>query len=163
MITAARNKLAISGNGTGVSVISTLGQPSYITLNNFNNVSLVTGVYNNYSLRTVGISRSGNVIYVNLKVASNGASYTQRSIDAGVTWTTIESPGLRKFSDIGVSADGKVVAMCEVNGDVFISEDYGVTFTAQGLGTKTWEAINVQPDGSRIIASITYGYLWIYD
>ena len=159
----AFTKLTIGRNGFAIVVDTTLGQPSYKTSNNFITNSVLTGVYNNYAVRTAGISRSGNVAYINLKGPSNQASYVQRSFDNGVTWETMYGLGTRKFADIGVSEDGKIVVLVETLGDVFISEDYGSTFTAQGFSATVWESVFVEPNGSKIIASITNGYLWIYD
>jgi hypothetical protein len=52
----------------------------------------------------------------------------QISYDYGATWTTTNAPA-KNWGDITISPDGKRMTACEYRGSIYMSSDFGQTWT----------------------------------
>jgi len=129
--------------------------------------------YNNFRGRyhAVAMSHDGSVMY------STTHYRVWKSVDYGVTWAVSNGTG-ENYGHISCSANGKYVLICpyQVAGDVsnnlYVSSDYGVTFTAKGNVNSYYQgAISAcgrymfAGDGGRYSGPMTFrkGFLYASD
>src|SRR5262249_7888802 len=82
---------------------------------------------------------------------------------AGYTWTSRTTPGLKSWTSIASSADGKKLAAVERNSDtVWTSSDAGATWTSHSSGSLGFEYITSSADGTHLVAmeETNPGDLW---
>lgn len=85
---------------------------------------------------------------------TGGSKGLRKSTDFGASWNTL-------ISDIGISrvsmsSSGAVILASGTNGMLYLSTDYGSSFTPQEkvyLSSSNWTGVEVSKDGTKLIAS----------
>jgi len=80
----------------------------------------------------------------------SGSEKCRLSADYGATWFRVGSAGV--FYDVCMSATGKYMFSLSQFQDGYISSDYGTTWTAAGIGTRSWYKCCMSANGQYIIA-----------
>ncbi|HPX52565.1 MAG TPA: sialidase family protein [Candidatus Paceibacterota bacterium] len=98
-------------------------------------------------------------------------NYIYTSVDGGKTWATSTSAGEKWWSSVTSSADGTKLAATgnyrdwDISEDfnyVYTSEDSGVTWaTSTSAGNRDWSSITYSSDGTKLIAAVDGGYIYI--
>jgi photosystem II stability/assembly factor-like uncharacterized protein len=94
-----------------------------------------------------------------LAITTDGG-YIYTSTDAGVSWQTRESAGVRNWLAIDSSSDGtQLIAAAGQNTDfVFVSTDSGATWAPQvQLGRGAWKDVAMSDDGAVMLATSSEG------
>lgn len=87
------------------------------------------------------------------RMVAAGAASLYISTDFGQTWIDRGPPGGSWYA-LAMSTDGRVIVAGEQNGNLWVSEDYGATFTIREMGAERfWRAAACSADCGRIIAS----------
>lgn len=95
------------------------------------------------------VAVNGSYLYYRIDIRTPTYSWQLRDVDSNQNWQAIAS-----------SSNGQIIAAVGTNGDIFISNDAGITWrngTATGVasGGKSWTSIAMTPDASTI-ATATY-------
>lgn len=87
----------------------------------------------------------------------------------GMAWRQLTGAGSRNWRGLAISANGQYMAGVVIGGYVYISSDYGATWT-QKLTSNNWRGVSMSDDGAVIIAisynsyssikSTNYGATW---
>ena len=85
--------------------------------------------------------------------------YIYKSIDSGITWSSLPSSGAHLWTSITSSADGTKLAASVSNGQIYISTDSGTTWTPQGP-SGIWASVSSSADGTKLAAAISGGYVY---
>lgn len=115
---------------------------------------------------------SGEYITMNTWDGSFGRTYV--SNDTGATWTEITYTGAGTagwdLGGVAISGSGQYQFICDGNGDIWVSNDYGVTWTLNGTFSPSYEVASISSDGrvmafgltstSDIVLSTNYGVTW---
>ena len=155
---------APKSNWTGVASDSTGKLLAAVGLNICIYTSIDSG--NNWepsisdALQWVAVASNSKGTYY-AAVARNSYIYT--SADSGFYWTRcskacfpsgINGGGVMDWTDISSSSTGQYLAATVNNGQVFLSEDFGVEFfVSQQSAITTWVAIELNGDGDFIFAA----------
>ena len=86
-------------------------------------------------------------------VAGNGSALPVYSLDSGKSWTTspywaIPTSGA---TDVASSADGRKVVVVSYDNKMFLSTDYGATWTEKSM-LGNWLAVSSSSDGTKLVA-----------
>ena len=138
--------LAISGNGKYIAVFSSwlffssdMGATSSV-------VTLPPGGY----AGAVACSQDGARF---VTVANDAVS---RSTDYGSSWTTTSGYSwATRVPALASSSDGSRLLASTALGQLYLSTDFGATWTPQGP-TKAWGGVAMSGDGTRMIAVVPY-------
>ena len=132
---SSTGKYMLSATTVYLSISDNYGQPNPDTITSwYNGNSLFLDASNsNFRGRyhAVAMSNDGSVMY------STTHYRVWKSTDYGVTWYASNGTGTN-YGHISCSANGQYVLICpyqvagDVSNNVFVSSDYGVTFTAKG-------------------------------
>ena len=132
---SSTGKYMLSATTVYLSISDNYGQPNPDTTTSWYNGNSLFLDPSNTNFRgryhAVAMSDDGSVMY------STTHYRVWKSTDYGVTWVQSNGTGAN-YGHISCSANGKYVLICpyQVSGDVsnnvFVSSDYGVTFTAKG-------------------------------
>ena len=144
---------SITANSTGQYFVGvTFGGDIWVSTNygsTWSNISLTDPLLKNINhsqARCIASSATGQYVYV------NGFLY---STDYGITWNL--STIRQDFWSITTSENGKFVAGCQINGDIWVSNDYGVTWlnmtsSIPSLHNHFWNSINCNSTGQYLVA-----------
>jgi photosystem II stability/assembly factor-like uncharacterized protein len=118
-----------------------------------------------YSNNSYGVATSddGQIVY------TVGPTGVTASYDSGATWIS-RSTGLTisgvGFAGIATNADGSILSVVQNGGSIFVSSNYGVTWTEKtnvttsyGSGMEGWLAVAMSDSGQYIITA-AHGMLW---
>jgi len=152
----AWNVAAMSGDG---SVVYACANNDYIYKSTDGGLSFqpITTLTTNY-WKDIGTSTDGLYIAV-VTFETTPANYQNAKLfisqNGGITWT--EKIGQTRWSSVSVSNNGqKMIASSQDTGSVYISTDYGNTWTLNSaLGTGNWIVARVSGDGSLFVVGIT--------
>jgi hypothetical protein len=79
------------------------------------------------------MNADGKYIY-----AVTGGGFLYRSLDFGVTWSTVVTTGMDAgVSSIAVSASGRYIVFSNIDSGLYISSDYGTTFVQKIVGNSS--------------------------
>ncbi|MFM6940750.1 MAG: WD40/YVTN/BNR-like repeat-containing protein [Candidatus Planktophila sp.] len=111
----------------------------------------------------VSMSSDGSKL---VALTSGGANSVWTSADGGTTWTQRTNPaGPPSWRLVRSSGDGANVVASSYGGYVWVSNDYGVTWSsATSIGSTNWKAVDVSKDGSTMVAGVGWtasGLLYI--
>lgn len=98
------------------------------------------------------------------------------SSDGGVTWTRNAAAGAHDWYDVALSADGSKIAAITASGDVYLSNNFGTTWTVLTTlehnfpttgGSSVQMKIAMSPDGTQLAVSedgltTSYNSGWVY-
>ena len=114
---------------------------------------------------TIGaISEDGKILYC----YDNDFCYISKN--SGITFTNVLS--LNNIQSISCSNDGSIAMLCGLNSDLYISNNYGNTWTGVGFSPRKWVSISCNGSGKNAIAcndpegasaiytSMNYGVSW---
>jgi hypothetical protein len=123
---------------------------------------------------TVSSSSDGSYLF-----AGGFPGYLYASIDSGVTWNQITSAGYRNWVSIASSSlNGKSIVAASNDGYIYIYNDivpnpiglniYGLVYSSIGdtwtsltsAGSRSWMGLASSDDGTKLLASVTGGYLY---
>ncbi|HEY1663295.1 MAG TPA: hypothetical protein VGI03_12830 [Verrucomicrobiae bacterium] len=101
-------------------------------------------VVTHFAGRDIAVSTNGTVLGV---LTTGGVDI---SVNSGATWTLRTLPKIY-LSCIACSANGTKMAVCAVNGPIYISTNSGTNWTADGPSS-TWGDIVSSADGTKLVA-----------
>jgi hypothetical protein len=85
---------------------------------------------------------------------SSGSGYIYTSSDSGQNWNVQVASGLKSWTGLAISTNGKNLVASASGDYLYTSSDYGVNWTSQtGSGSRSWTAVNASGDLSKMIAS----------
>lgn len=113
----------------------------------------------------VEVSYTGKIM-----LGGGGASNTlEISTDYGQNWSDITPTAGQTWSEIGVSASGQYITACAYGGQIYVSDDFGSSFT-QKLPVKNWFGADLSFTGQfqivtasgegKVYVSHNYGADW---
>lgn len=146
----------------------------YGTIPTLDSSVTTTAAPNHYAANWTGLAISANGLYQTAVATDNvpAADYIYTSNDCGTTWTKQTGTGAFYFSDVAMSADGKIqtaVVNNSATGYIYTSSDYGATWTQRGTDIG-WTAVDMSATGQFQTAvtanglpwtSIDYGVTWV--
>ncbi len=149
--------VASSSDGTKLVAVGA-NNGIYVSTNSGSSWFVISGSGVNWS--GVASSSSGNNL---VAAVDNGHLYF--SPDAGVNWfyATNASGGLlstESWTAVASSSSGSVMA-ATYNGGIYSSVDYGTNWAATAAPGKNWICIALSASGSRFIAAVTNGGVYI--
>ena len=132
---SSTGKYMLSATSVYLSISDNYGKPNPDTTSSWynGNTLYLDASYSNFrgNFHAVAMSDDGSVMY------STTHYRVWKSTDYGKTWSQSNGTGAN-YGHISCSANGKYVLICpyqtagDVSNNVFVSSDYGVTFTAKG-------------------------------
>jgi len=155
IIIAERNTKNVA-TGSGIPRMGPLGG----TLTAVSLGAANTGSYNDWR----GAACDSTCTHIVLNNAQGGVFV---SSDSGATWIVGTNSARSNFKNLvyafaASNPDGSRLATAvvfDVNTDVYISTDYGVTWTSQNIGSGIgWEGLAISWDGNRIYSNAGNGY-----
>jgi predicted acyltransferase (DUF342 family) len=173
-ITNAWSNLVISGNGQViVGSLTTSSNSNYVHIsqNRGNTFITGTGIPTGVPFQGLAISSTGQYI---LAAANSTVSsqYLYVSSNYGTSFTAITpsnpaTSGATAWSSVAMSSDGKYMAgvisnTANVSGNVYVSSDYGLTFTGKsctGVNTSNMSSIAISSNGQIMAATVNGGSL----
>jgi hypothetical protein len=87
-----------------------------------------------------------------------GQIYT--STDTGSTWVARDSS--RNWSHVAISDDGMYMAGCVDGGNIYVSYNGGVTWTAIPVTATSWRGLELSSNGSILVACNNVGTMYEY-
>lgn len=84
--------------------------------------------------------------YVSLSINNRGYGYVMMSTNAAVSWATT-FPNVMNTYAVSSSADGSIVILTTNPGLLYISYNYGSSFTAMNSLSTSWSSVEVNPAG----------------
>ena len=172
---SSTGKYMLSATSVYLSISDNYGQPNPDTTSSWypGNSLFLDASNSNFRGRyhAVAMSHDASIMY------STTHYRVWKSTDYGVTWAQSNGTGAN-YGHISCSANGKYVLICpyqiagDVSNNVFVSSDYGVTFTAKGDVHSYYQgAVSacgrymIATDGGRYSGPMTYrkGYLYASD
>jgi hypothetical protein len=109
-------------------------------------------------------SADGSHIVGTLDGATNGFGTTIfASADYGATWNNVGNGGPQGSfgkSYVASSADGSHLIDAVQNGQVFISSNFGSTWTATATSL-AWNGVTSSSDGTHLAATVSNGQIWV--
>lgn len=97
------------------------------------------------------VSGDGKHIYAIAKRRSEPVLF--HSSDAGESWNELTTIGVKDWTSLAVSADGKKIIASVKNDFLYSSDDFGTKWnTVAGLHKASWIAVRMSTDGSKIAA-----------
>lgn len=93
--------------------------------------------------------------------ATAGSGYASISHDGGATWvecTALGATGSVLQTCSAMSADGSKIMVCKPSGYIYVSSDYGVTWSSySGTGNRTWGGAWMSQNGQIMYAAPSAG------
>lgn len=86
-------------------------------------------------------------------------NYLYKSTDAGATWSRVTAVSTSNVYGISVSSDGTKIAAALYNGNLWVSLDSGVNWSAKNSSRK-WTDVAISDDGLKIYAVVDGGYIY---
>lgn len=80
-------------------------------------------------------------------------------IDPGYEWTAIASTTGNNWGRVSCSANGDVIATYITNGQLYISNDNGTSFTARD-SNRNWQKVAMSQTGQKMVAVVSGGYIY---
>ncbi|MFA5800095.1 MAG: hypothetical protein WC840_04005, partial [Candidatus Peribacteraceae bacterium] len=167
-------KVSIYLNWQSVAMSADGSRQTVVTNNGPSNgaIYLSTDYGNTWATSTAPIGKDYNSIAMSAdgsrQTAVVTAGYIYTSGDYGTTWATSTAAGSRNWYAVAMSADGSrqtaVVDNGNGSGDIYVSTDYGNSWTAKGI-TRDWRGIAMSADGARQTAASyngsSNGYIYV--
>jgi len=99
----------------------------------------------------------GQIYIGNREMTPNNLKLT----DIGATWNEDTNVGSAKqWRSVSISSDGKYQTAVVYNGQIYISDDYGATWTAVD-SARVWYSVSMSSDGRYQTAVVDNGQIWI--
>jgi len=111
---------------------------------------------------------SGGVPAASLAAAGTAStyasSYIYTSSNSGTIWTQQTGSGSRAWSCIASSSNGQTIVAAVYGGGIWLSTDFGVTWSDQKINapTKNWISICLSANGSKIVACASNDSIYNY-
>ena len=120
----------------------------------------------------VAVSADGTRLFVGTGDNGDGkGGYIYASTDSGNTWSHLTGAGERVWQALAVSADGhRIAAVTNSNpdnfraggaGDIYLSSDYGATWSKSTAGTRNWFDVASSADGIKLVAVDKDAGIWV--
>ncbi len=141
--------LASSANGQDLVVADSLSPKLYIS-NDYGATWTQKGSINNWA--SIAMSADGQEI-----VAVSTSGYMELSTNGGTSWSapcvnSCHFTGI--WTDVTMSADGQHLAATNIGGyEIWISNNFGTTWTLSTAEADVWQSIAYSPDGNTLIAA----------
>lgn len=151
--TAGLGYITSSADGTRLAAVE-VTSPGFVWTSSDSGITWT--VRNGAGARNwVGVTMSSDGKHI---VATSITSDVYYSGDFGVTWSTKNVAGSGQFRMVAMSADGSRLVTSDTaigGGNVWISSDYGDSWTDTGLSAPNWAvfAITSSADGSHLVVS----------
>jgi hypothetical protein len=110
---------------------------------------------------SVSMSSNGTKMFAALQTTNFAPDYIYYSVNSGSNWSFFSNLGVKSWNSIDVSSDGSVIVAGVTNGNIYLSTDSGITWTAQ-TDQRSWQEVAVSSDGSKIAAIATNSYIYTY-
>lgn len=129
--------------------------------------SIISNAYTwGTSTRTAGMDCSNDGTYI--LAARNGATGVYLSTDAGVSWSQVGSPINANYyvACVGVNSTGQYMLIgmrtstLTTAGTMYLSSNYGATFTALSLTAQKWNGANISANGAKMFLCYATGF-WL--
>ncbi|NTW33029.1 MAG: hypothetical protein HGB12_10445 [Bacteroidetes bacterium] len=105
--------------------------------------------------QSIAMSSDGKI---QTAIVGSGQNLMFGSTDYGFTWTEISSGG-RSWNGIAMSSDGKIQTASVYNGYIYVSTNYGATWTQRGT-SKQWGNVAMSADGKIQTTYEYHGYIY---
>jgi len=143
-------RYALAGTGTNL----------YKSINggaNWSNVSY----FNGNDIGVVCVSSTGQYMLVSAYPLENNTETLYLSSDYGISWSSIAST-TSGFSSFDISDNGQYIVYVIVNGQLYISNNYGSSFSTSGSpGVTNWRSVAISSNGQYITAVSFGNAIWV--
>jgi hypothetical protein len=150
IIGASINGYALAGTGTNLYKSTNGGA-------NWSNVSY----FNSNSIGVVCVSSTGQYMLVSAYPLSGSTTTLYLSSDYGINWSSIAST-TSGFASFDISDNGQYIVYVIVNGQLYISNNYGSSFSTSGSpGVTNWRSVAMSSSGQYITAVSFNNAIWV--
>jgi hypothetical protein len=154
--------LAVSSDGTRMYAIEV---NSFAISRSTNSGTSWAGVGIAASFENIVCSENGLTVLA-VRITGSGVTYPYLSTDGGTTWSDVTGvTGRQYWGACAISADGSTMAISSgefASGTMWISTDGGSSWTEQtAAGSRVWASIAINADGTKIVAGVNNGKIWI--
>jgi len=153
----SQNWVGCAASADGTRMVATWNTDLYVSTNSGVTWTSKADAWNGWG--KVAMSADGMKIACCTTVNYGGGYLVKISVDGGETWADRNGIAGTRYGDVAMSADGTKIAACAWGGQIWISADTGVTWTAHE-SARNWRAIAMSDDGTKLMAHDLNGYVY---